>query len=289
MSRSRFQLAVVAIIALAAAAPLEAQVARVFVSVNGNDLNVCSNVATPCRTFAGGITQVDAEGEVIVIDSGSYAGATITKPVKINVAEGVVAFSALPMTVDPGADKLVVLRGLTLKAATPAMGTGISLVSGQLSVERSVIDGWGNGLAILPGAQKALVADTTFRNNAVSLFATTASHTVVENSRVVNSDFGFQFPLGSTGVITKTQFSGTGTVGVLMSGATVAVSDCVISEKQFGLYLDGGGTLRLAGSVVTKNTTGVSNVSSVFATYGNNQLRGNGTDVLGAITPVTLQ
>ena len=36
----------------------DAQVARVFVSVNGNDANVCSNVATPCRTLGGGVTQV---------------------------------------------------------------------------------------------------------------------------------------------------------------------------------------------------------------------------------------
>src|SRR5262245_24695704 len=55
-------------------APLvDAQVARVFVSVNGNDANSCSNIATPCRTLGGGISQVDPNGEVIVIDSGSYA------------------------------------------------------------------------------------------------------------------------------------------------------------------------------------------------------------------------
>jgi hypothetical protein len=47
----------------------DAQVSRVFVSVNGSDANACSNVSTPCRTFGGGIAQVDADGEVIVIES----------------------------------------------------------------------------------------------------------------------------------------------------------------------------------------------------------------------------
>src|SRR5262245_17510485 len=93
-------LAALALAAFSQAA--QAQVARVFVSVNGNDANVCSSIATPCRTFGGGIAQVDAQGDVIVIDSGSYAGATITKSVRINVASGVVAFSGLPITVNPG-------------------------------------------------------------------------------------------------------------------------------------------------------------------------------------------
>src|SRR5262245_47641189 len=101
-----------------AAATAEAQVSRVFVSVNGNDANVCSNITTPCRTLGGGITQVDPYGEVIVIDSGSYAGGTITKSVKVNVPAGIVAFSGLPITVDPGGSGTVVLRGLTLKAAS---------------------------------------------------------------------------------------------------------------------------------------------------------------------------
>src|SRR5262245_29675446 len=88
----------------------DAQVSRVFVSVTGNDVNTCSNISTPCRTISGGITQVDAQGEVIVIDSGSYAGGTITKSVKINVAAGAVAFSGLPITANAGTGGGGVLR-----------------------------------------------------------------------------------------------------------------------------------------------------------------------------------
>ena len=82
MQRKLFVAAVSAVSLFVLIPPVEAQVARVFVSVTGNDANVCSNVATPCRTLAGGISQVDADGEVIVIESGSYAGGTITKSVK---------------------------------------------------------------------------------------------------------------------------------------------------------------------------------------------------------------
>ena len=41
---------------------------RSFVSGNGNDNNPCSPEA-PCRTFAHAITQTDAGGEIIVMDS----------------------------------------------------------------------------------------------------------------------------------------------------------------------------------------------------------------------------
>src|SRR5262245_2752390 len=123
MSRTSFA-AALAFATLSTAA--HAQVSRVFVSVTGNDANVCSNIATPCRTLGAGITQVDPQGEVIVVDSGSYAGVTITKSVKINAPAGVVAFSGLPIVVDPGDGGTVVLRGLTLKAATPGAGTAIT-------------------------------------------------------------------------------------------------------------------------------------------------------------------
>ena len=65
--------------------------ARVFVSVTGVDTNDCSNIATPCRTLNAAIAQAATDGEVIVIRSGSYAGATITKGIKLDAAAGVVA------------------------------------------------------------------------------------------------------------------------------------------------------------------------------------------------------
>jgi hypothetical protein len=61
---------------LAVSPPVEAA-ARVFVSVTGDDLNNCSMVTTPCRALNAAITQVDPAGEVIVLTTGSYSGATI--------------------------------------------------------------------------------------------------------------------------------------------------------------------------------------------------------------------
>src|SRR5437016_1759335 len=76
--------------------------ARVFVSVNGTDAGDCSNVNSPCRTLDFAIAAVNAGGEVIVVATGSYGGATITKSVKIDAPTGVVAFSASPITINAG-------------------------------------------------------------------------------------------------------------------------------------------------------------------------------------------
>src|SRR5205809_3066105 len=134
------------VVFLGAVTSAHAAIARVFVSVNGNDANACENIATPCRTFAGGIARVDPDGEVIALDTGSYGGTTITKAVRINVPSGVVAFAAQPFVINvPGG--VVVLRGLTLKALT--IGSGIAITytaAAALHIENCVVDGWFEGL-----------------------------------------------------------------------------------------------------------------------------------------------
>src|SRR5262245_47053215 len=180
----------IVLLAFAAAAPAQAQISRVFVSVTGNDANVCSNVATPCRTLVGGIAQVDANGEVIVTETGSYAGATITKSVKINVPAGLTAFSGLPVVSNPGAGNTVVIRGLTLKAATPGAGTGLTQLSGALIVENSVIDGWDTGIRVT-ATDPVSISGTTVRNNlATGIFVQANSTVTIQDSRLIGNGLG---------------------------------------------------------------------------------------------------
>jgi hypothetical protein len=272
----------------------QAQVSRVFVSVSGNDANTCSNIATPCRTLVGGITQVDAQGEVIVVDSGSYAGGAITKSVKINVAAGAVAFSGLPITVNPGAGGVVVLRGLTLKAATVGLGTGISHQSGVLFLENMVVDGWSDGVSTTGGAERLFVKDSVFRNQSFDGLYVQPGSTVVAS---VDDSF----------------FEYNGFVGIEVRGGEAYVSNSVISGNDTGVLLFGIGTrgtfqrcevrtnsftgfnvqsnavLRVSYSTIVKNSTGLFNASSTVESFGNNVIRGNGTDINGSVTPVALQ
>jgi hypothetical protein len=282
------KLAVIGLFAVVACSA-EAQVSRVFVSVSGNDANVCSDVATPCRTLAGGITQVDPEGEVIVMTTGSYAGGTITKPVKIDVASGIVAFSGLPSVVDPGAGNLVVIRGMTIKAVSPGMGNGLSLNTGRLSVENSVVDGWAFGIAVGFSAQQLYVGNSVFRRNVRSIQTLNgASHSVIENTRFIGNGGAYRGYGAISAAISGCEISG-GDEGIVNANSSeVFVDNCRISNVVIGLNTSA--TMRVSRTLVTKSSNcGVWNSGGLFESLGNNVFRGNAYDTCGTITPVGMQ
>jgi hypothetical protein len=267
----------------------EAQVSRVFVSVNGNDANVCSDVATPCRTIGGGVTQVDAQGEVIIIASGSYAGGTITKPVKVNAASGVVAFSGLPIEVNPGLNNLVVIRGLTLKAATPGSGYGLTLSSGWLSVEDSVIDGWDRAIQLGPSAQRLHVGGSVIRNNNYGILAYGSGHTHVENTRFLNLGIGAAYAGYdvTSASLSNCEVSGGGGGMWNVNTSQLFIEDCRISDVTDGLYTTA--TMRVSRTIVTKSTNGAWNAGGTFESFGTNVFRGNAMNTQGMITTVAMQ
>src|ERR1700730_19437058 len=85
------------VLSLAPVSPALALAKRVFVSArSGNNANSCDNIATPCQTFAGAVTQLNSDGEVIVLDSGGYGPVTITHGGTIEAPAGVTAFVPPP-------------------------------------------------------------------------------------------------------------------------------------------------------------------------------------------------
>jgi hypothetical protein len=272
------------------ASVVEAQVSRVFVSVNGNDANVCSNISTPCRTFGGGITQVDAEGEVIVIESGSYAGVTITKPVKINVAAGAVAFSGLPITVNVPTYQVVVLRGITLKSATPGTGNGITVSSGDLIVEHSVIDGWNIGIMV-SAASRVMVSHSQIRNNSWPIDTTAGliAGVYVAESELFNNTFTLSIRQGNYGRFSRIEVA-RGQGGIFCEGRCDITDSRVFDKDGAGIVTDGLGVARLNRVEVTGCLYGLSG-DGTFESYGNNVIRSNAANFMfGAVlTPVGLQ
>jgi hypothetical protein len=269
--------------------------ARVFASVNGNDANNCASVATPCRTLDAAVNQVDAEGEVIVLDTGSYAGATITKSVKINVPSGVVAFSASTVTVAAGASDVVVVRGLTIKALTPGTGNGIAFSGGaSLYVENCVIDGWATGINF-GSAGQLYVKDTTVRNSSQSgLFATAASGTAsasVDLSRFErNGGCGVRAGSGARIAARDSVASGNGNGFCADANGQVSVLNSQASNNTTaGVAASGAGAVaRVANSTVTNNGTGFSNAGgATFQSLGTSLVRGNTADTSGTITTVS--
>jgi hypothetical protein len=293
------------LVAGAVSVNVHAQVSRVFVSVTGNDANVCSDIATPCRTLGGGITQVDPQGEVIVVTSGSYAGGTITKSVKINVAAGVVAFSGLPITIDPGAGATVVLRGLTMKAATPGTGAGITHLSGTLFVENTVVDGWQAGLAVTFGSATAALPEALFVKESIFRNQSSVGITVGNFGPVVvtiddslfekNTNSGLTL-IGGTGRISNTVLTANG-VGAKVSNSVTAISfqRCEVSSNvNQGIIGGFGATVRVSQSTIVRNGVGLENDGTnpgTVETFGNNVTRGNvgGNNLQGTITTVSVQ
>src|SRR5438034_7803098 len=98
-----------AVVILFFAVQASAQIARVFLSGTGDDANDCSNAATPCRSLQGAVNQCSVNGEVIIMSSGGFGAANITKSLTINAPAGIVAFDARTITVNIGAtDKVII-------------------------------------------------------------------------------------------------------------------------------------------------------------------------------------
>jgi hypothetical protein len=138
---------------------------RTFVASNGSDANACS-ITAPCRGFARALTQTNAGGEIVVLDSAGYGAFTIDRSVSViappGVYAGVSVFAPFAgITVDaPGAK--VALRGLSIngQGGTP----GIWMKTGaELQVEGCVVSGLVDGITIESGSTS--VKDTIIRDN----------------------------------------------------------------------------------------------------------------------------
>jgi hypothetical protein len=274
-----------------AASSAEAATPRAYVSVNGNDANTCNVPATPCRTYTGAITQVTPGGEVIVLDSGTFGGGTISQSVTINAPAGVVALSATSLIVNPGAGLVVVLRGLTFQAPVPGSGTAIDHQSGTLFVENTVVDGWQNGLTSTSAAEGLFVKGSVFRNNTTGLSVQSGStaKVAIDESFFERNETGIGV-VGGSGRVSNTMMTAN-TFGAAFFAGEFLFERCELSGNgNFGLYAVSA-TLRVSHSTMTRNGVGIENGGSgaVVESFGNNVIRGNGTNTLGTITTVALQ
>jgi len=161
----------------------------------------------------------------------------------------VVAFSGLAFVINPGFGKTVVLRNLTIKAATAGTGNGVTHSSGNLIVENCVVDGWFDGInANLAGAAGYLsVNATTLRNNtnvAVSLNLVNAS---VSQVHATNNGAGIAAANPPTSVI--------------LSGSVIVGNQAGVAQL----------------------------MGASFVSMGNNVIEGNLMNSQGTITPGTLK
>lgn len=295
---------------------------QAYVSTGGSDANPCAR-SQPCRTFAVAAAVVDAGGEVIVLDSGSYGAVTITKAVSIIAPDGIYAgiTASNAVIVAAGANDTVVLRGLTLSGAI----AGVNFDSGAaLHIENCVINNFSRGVLFdAPG--KLFVSDTIVQKNLIGIqIGTTngippsaAIQVSIERLRAINNTSIGIYVSGTSSArlsVTDSVMSGNIFDGFLMSSGRATITrstaanngrhgfaldsgvmtetmfeDCAATGNGDAGFLSSGGSsvvVRVSNSTATDNATGFKQIGySVFLSYGNNRVRTNTLNTSGAIQP----
>jgi hypothetical protein len=288
-------LVVTFVLALASAAQAQT---RTWVSGVGDDLNPCSRTA-PCKTFAGAISKTAKDGEISVLDPGGYGTVTITKSIYINGTHGA-GYGSILSTLTTGINinitdvndvrKAVRLRALDINGASTGVN-GISiLAANKVWIEDSVIDGTtGNGTTTGIGIRVAtaascnlFVSDTMVHKNVTGIRVTTTSGFAVaniSNSNIEGNGTGIDASTNSFVTVADSRISNNTTNGIIasVSGAQLAVRECVISNNATGINAASGSVVKALSNSVLYNTTGFAGTTSAIQTDGQNRNAGNTT------------
>jgi hypothetical protein len=292
---------------LGVGASASAQLARGFVSVTGDDGNSCSRLS-PCRTIYKGYLATAPNGEIIILDSGDYQGTTITTSVTISAAPGVQAAvtsagGGAVFTINAGSSDRIVLRGLEMDGSGGGPATGILIYGfGSLVVEHCVIHNMIGSSGIQVTASGYLsVKDTEVRDCGyagidVAPESLGPAAAVIESCRIVrNVQFGIRAADNASVAVIDSVLSWNGSgarsqplLGVL---SELNVYDCLIHGNKYngveniGTGTSGGGTVRVADSLITDNEMGLAGIAgSSILTRGDNTIEGNSTaDLYGIV------
>jgi len=310
--------AVAAFLMLAAQIPL-AQAQPVWVASFGLDSNPCSR-ASPCATFSKAAT-LTSVSEIRCADAGVFAagGLTITRSLTINCEDNIGngLGPGETITVTTAATDIVLLKGIDINGARFGWASGNGGIvfngAGLLRLEKMTLGGFlgsGSGLVFKPtGPAKLIMSDSTVGDNAggnilIRPTGGAAASALFERVRVSGSVFGIKAD-GSG------QTSGVIDVDVRDSVAAhhdnngfIAASNPGQAEIRFkithssafdnaayGAVASGAQAFMIvSGSSLTGNGTGLAQIAgSTVASYGNNDVNFNTTNVSGTITPIQQQ
>jgi nitrous oxidase accessory protein NosD len=284
---------------------LQAQATRTWVSGVGDDANPCSRTA-PCRTFAGAISKTAAGGEISALDPGGFGAVTITKSITLSgdgTLAGILAAGTNGVIVNAGVNDKVVLRSLSIEGAGTGLN-GIRFLAGRtLRVENCSISGFTNhGIDVVhtstttPG--ELTVKNTSLTNiNVAAVRVANAAGAVppsaaLDDVSINRALIGFDVLQAGVGTISNSVISHVTNQAIVAEGsAQINVANCALSRNGTGVAtFNAGATIRISESRIFNNTVGVSIAAgSTGNTFGDNAVFGNGTNVIGILTPVATQ
>jgi hypothetical protein len=186
--RTIYSLIAIVVFTFAASSLAQAQATRTWVSGVGDDVNPCSRTA-PCKTFAGAISKTATNGEINVIDPGSFGTLTATKSITVDgggMFAGVLATATTGFTVnltttlanDPVST--VRLRRLSING-TGGCGAGCGTRSGIRGVNVSSA----NTRAVNVTLDDVIIQN--FVNEGVLWANNQGGHLIVRNSSINNN------------------------------------------------------------------------------------------------------
>jgi len=291
-------------------APAHAQQSRSFVSGLGSDTNApnCTRTA-PCRTFQTAHDNTLANGEITVLDPGSYGSVTITKNISI-INEGMgeagilVSGANAGITVNaPGA--AVTLRGLSIKGIGFGGGDGIFvLAAAALNVENCTIrnlDGGGllgTGMFLTTSSLTLQVTNTVISDNTntaiwISPGGTAHVTAVLDHVGLYNNSVAGLLADGSGASGGKIAITVNDSVaadnGALSPGSAgffanssagkavtaMMVNRSIAANNPSNGLLASGAVIGVSASVIYNNASGW---SGTIASAGNNVVAGNATN-----------
>jgi hypothetical protein len=301
-------------ISIAANLPAQAQRARVFVSVNGDDANPCTG-GSPCKTFQHAHDVVLAGGEISVLNTGGYGTLTITKAISIVVPAGIEAAIATPaagtaITIQAQPSDVVSLRGLMLDGNGLA-SFGISFQSGGSLeiVDCNVRSFQSTGISVQSATPTSvMISNTNITNNrsispvyGMYLDAFNAGGTIMatlDNVTFNNNGRALQINAVSAPVevqISNSHIDSSADYGLgVGSGFATAASSAVLRYVTFNqtptaIGVFGNGTVWLSQITQTAAPSFPSSAGIIFSN-SNNAAYSDGTNrLMGAITGGTLQ
>ena len=315
MSKIRLTLQTFALLAftLAFTSLAQAQATRTWVSGVGDDVNPCSRTA-PCKTWAGAISKTATGGEIDALDPGGFGTLTITKSILVDGTNGQGFGSTLnsggingfvindSLSGTPNTAK-VTLRNLSINGAGTTLGlNGIRFIAGkELVVENvTIMNQSGIGIdvslnAAVAGNQRAFLRNVSIHRctGAGVKFANAAVGSgisgTLDNVTVTQSGPGLRADTNSKVFAKNSTFSNNTGNGVeILAGSFGAeIDSCLIHSNTTNGISVAAGTSRIANNYVNNNiTSGVNVTGGTIASYGDNKINGNGTDVIGALGSV---
>lgn len=283
----------VVILSLSAAFPAHAGApTNTWVSGLGSDSNP-GTIAQPFATLQKAVSVTAAGGLISVADPGDFGAVIITGSITIDGgSQGATIQYTQPsgeaIAVVAGPTDVVVLRNLSLNGgstpSSPAGFEGINMGSGgRLIVENCTLNGFAYGIV----DSTSVGADLVVRNTSIDgcqygLLVNDSSGTAYVSLSAVNisgaSSYGIYCETGaarveiSDSVITQDNFG----IFLSASGQYLTADTCVFSFNTTAAYASAGATIRLANNEILDNGTGIGSGTGAVLSLGNNAKGGNG-------------